>query len=84
MLNETDAAMILKLLSLYFLVGFLFGIYFAFSGGAGRIDPSFKNARFFVRLIVLWAALALWPYLTWRVFRAKKAAGLHFDEGDEK
>lgn len=50
------------LILLYLLIGVLFALAF-FALGYRKIDPGADGARWYVRLIWMPAALALWPLL---------------------
>lgn len=59
-----------RLLGVYAGVGLLFAIAFV-ARGAARIDRAAAGATIGFRLIVLPAAMALWPWLLGRWLRAK-------------
>lgn len=50
------------LILVYLLIGILFALAF-FAVGYRKIDPSAESARWYVRLMWMPAALALWPLL---------------------
>lgn len=52
----------LSLLGIYFLVGFLFGLYFI-TIGATKIDPLMKDTKKKVRFLLFFGVLATWPFL---------------------
>ena len=52
----------LWIINIYFIIGLLFGVYFALAG-CSRIDPAAASAKVLVRLMWLPAALVLWPLL---------------------
>jgi hypothetical protein len=54
-----------RLLGLYAILGFLFGLAFV-SRGVERLDPGARGATLGFRLIILPAAIALWPLLARR------------------
>jgi hypothetical protein len=51
---------------LYFAIGFLFALYFAFKG-AGKIDEGAKEVTLTFRLLIFPASIALWPFLLKKV-----------------
>jgi len=57
---------LLALLGLYLLVGLVFGIAFAFFGGARRIDPGAAEATWGFRFVILPGCLVFWPLLLGR------------------
>lgn len=50
------------IIPIYLAVGLLFGLAFIVRG-AGVVEPASKDASIAVRLIILPASIALWPYL---------------------
>ncbi len=54
----------------YLLVGFCFGLLFAFGNFASRIDPAAAHATPGFRFIVLPGVTIFWPYLLFRWLRA--------------
>lgn len=66
--------MIIILLSIakyYLLGGAIFGVAFFFRGHAA-IAPEASGAPSLVRLIWIPAAIALWPLLAWKWYKAKR------------
>lgn len=59
----------LWIISSYFIIGLLFGVYFALAG-CSRIDPTAASARVLVRLLWLPAAAILWPLLLIQILQA--------------
>ena len=64
-MNATWASWIVAGLGLYAAVGLLFAVAFV-SRGAARLDPGARGAPLGFRLLILPAALALWPLLAKR------------------
>jgi hypothetical protein len=56
------------LLSVYGLLGLLFGVCFV-TVGVGRLDPMAKGAGLGFRLLILPGVVALWPLLLYRWLR---------------
>jgi hypothetical protein len=56
----------LSLLGLYFVVGLLFGLLFAFLGGAKRIDPGAVEGSWGFRVLLIPGCMIFWPYLLFR------------------
>ena len=56
------ALIFLLILGVYAAVGLLFGCWFVIKG-VGKIDANANNASWFLRLMWLPGALALWPIL---------------------
>ncbi|GEM_PF-2480130 len=46
---------------LYFMAGFVYGIYFLFLG-APKIDPLLKNSKWAVRILLIPGIVATWPF----------------------
>jgi len=65
--------MMLWIITGYFIVGMLFGVYFALTGYA-RIDSKAASVSVLVRLMWLPAAVVLWPVLLQRLVQAKSQA----------
>ncbi|MEL6754121.1 MAG: hypothetical protein AAFO57_08855 [Pseudomonadota bacterium] len=63
------AELLVMLLGIYFAIGLLVGLVYAF-GGAGRIDPAARGkgmpAR--VRLLILPGVMGLWPLMLAKLF----------------
>jgi hypothetical protein len=59
---ESFFSTFLLLLGIYFLVGFIFALLFAFVG-VNRIDAGAKGAPTSFRLLLLPGSMAFWPYL---------------------
>ncbi|WP_422859166.1 hypothetical protein ACOKFD_17950 [Flagellimonas sp. S174] len=64
---ETAIFTFLIILQIYFLAGFLFGLYFIFF--AKRIDPIMGNSKKVVRLLLFPGVVATWPFLIKRLFQ---------------
>ncbi|NND00018.1 MAG: hypothetical protein HKN85_07540 [Gammaproteobacteria bacterium] len=62
------------MITAYFLIGLLFGIYFAIAGCA-RIDPAAASAGPIVRMMWLPAATLLWPFLINKLINADQQEG---------
>ncbi len=58
---KTIVLLITNCVLLYFLAGFVFGIYFLLIG-APRIDPLLKNSKWAVRILLLPGVIAAWPF----------------------
>nr|WP_299000328.1 hypothetical protein [uncultured Allomuricauda sp.] len=67
---ETAIFTFLIILQIYFLAGFLFGLYFILF--AKRIDPIMGNSKKVVRLLLFPGVVATWPFLIKRLFQNKK------------
>jgi len=65
---EALALWLVRLVGLYLLVGFCFGLFFVIHG-INRIDPSARSSGWGFRLIILPGVIALWPLLTSRMLR---------------
>jgi hypothetical protein len=59
---------VLWFLAVYFLIGFLFGIFFLFIG-APRIDPLISDSKWALRLLLFPGAVATWIFLLPKVFK---------------
>lgn len=59
------AVVILEILALYFAIGTLFGVVFAWRG-VSRIDSAANGAPWTFRLLILPGVIALWPMLAFR------------------
>lgn len=64
------ARALVALLAIWFAVGVLFALAFAWVGVA-RVDREAKGASFGFRLLILPASAALWPLLLWRWMRGQ-------------
>jgi len=60
----------LSILGVYFLVGFLFGLYFIIKG-ATKIDPLMRDTKKKVCFLLLPGIIATWPFLIGRLFKSK-------------
>jgi len=60
----------LTVLGIYFLIGFLFGLFFLFVG-ATKIDPLMANTKKKVRILLFPGVVATWPLLIGKLFNAK-------------
>jgi len=60
----------LSILGVYFLVGFLFGLYFLFKG-ATKIDPLMHDTKKKVRILLFPGVIATWPFLIVKLFKTK-------------
>lgn len=61
--------MILTVLGIYGLLGLMFSLAFV-TLGAGKIDDRAREGGWGFRLILIPGAIALWPYLTMRWWKA--------------
>jgi hypothetical protein len=59
----------LSLLGLYLALGFVFGLFFAFFGGARRIDPAAMEGSWGLWIILIPGCMIFWPYLLFRWIR---------------
>jgi len=59
----------LWILRVYFLVGFLFGIFFLFK--APKIDALMADTKKNVRVLLLPGVIATWPFLIGKLFKSK-------------
>ncbi|KAA0231388.1 hypothetical protein EDS67_02240 [candidate division KSB1 bacterium] len=62
------ASWIVRITGIYLALGILFAVLFVWRG-AGKIDPSAKQATAGFRLMIFPGAAALWPLLLWRWLR---------------
>ena len=60
----------LGILTTYFGLGLIFGLYFLF-WGAKKIDPLMHNTKKKVRVLLLPGVIATWPFLIGRLFKSK-------------
>ncbi|WP_298900278.1 hypothetical protein [uncultured Psychroserpens sp.] len=60
----------LLILSVYFIIGLLFGFYFLFRG-ASKIDPLMENTKTKVRFLLFPGVVVTWPFLIGRLFKSK-------------
>ena len=67
----TTINVFLTILGIYFLIGFLFGIYFLFK--APRIDPYMADTKKRVRFLLFPGIIATWPFLISKFFKSKTA-----------
>ncbi len=56
------ASLFVGLLGIYSALGLLFGLWFVFAG-AGRLDKGAQSSKWYVRLLWLPGAIALWVVL---------------------
>lgn len=68
-MTQEWAELTVDIVTLYALVGGLFGLFFV-ARGAQRSDPAARGAGWGFRLLILPGAAALWPVLAWRWLRA--------------
>ena len=61
-------SILLPIAGLYGLIGLLFGVAFAFGGGAAKIDPAAAGGTWGFKLLVIPGCAVFWPYLLrrWR------------------
>ncbi len=59
---ETLISTLLTLLGFYLLIGFIFGVIFAFAG-AKHIDPSAASGAWGFKLLIIPGCAIFWPYL---------------------
>ena len=64
---ETVINVFLAILAIYFIIGFLFGLYFLVKG-APKVDPLMKETKKKVRFLLLPGVIATWPFLIRRLF----------------
>jgi hypothetical protein len=62
------AAIIVRSVELYLLVGILFALWFSWRGAA-RLDPVATESSLGFRWMIVPAAAALWPLLAFRLLR---------------
>lgn len=60
----------LSFLGIYFLIGFLFGLYFIFFG-AIKIDSLMKETKKRVRILLFPGVIVTWPFLIKKLFNSK-------------
>ncbi|WP_411030299.1 hypothetical protein [Spongiimicrobium sp. 3-5] len=63
---ETTIQIFLTFLTVYAILGVLFGIYFFFKG-ASQLDSLITESKWTVRLLLIPGAIALWPVLLSRL-----------------
>ncbi len=56
----------LSLLGFYLALGFIFGLLFAFLGGAKRIDPGAVEGSWGFKVLLIPGCMIFWPYLLFR------------------
>ena len=66
MITLPIAVWLVRLFLLYLLLGVCFAIPFALRG-AGRLDPVAAHGTRGFRLLIVPGAVALWPWLAWRL-----------------
>jgi len=59
----------LTILMIYFVLGFLFGIYFLFKE-APKIDPIIAKSQRKVRLLIFPGIIATWPFWVSKLFKS--------------
>ncbi|MDT0558999.1 hypothetical protein RM697_10090 [Ichthyenterobacterium sp. W332] len=59
----------LLFLAIYFLIGFLFGLFFIFR--APKIDPLMSDSKKKVRILLFPGVMATWPFLIGKLFKSK-------------
>lgn len=59
----------LIVLSVYFLIGFLFGVFFLLR--ASKIDPYMANTKKGVRILLFPGVIATWPFLLGKLLKSK-------------
>ena len=62
---------LLVILGVYFLIGFLFGIFFLIK--APKIDSSMADTKKKVRFLLFPGVMATWPFLIGKLFKSKMA-----------
>lgn len=72
-MNDDIAEIVITAFSIDLGLGIIFGILFAFIGWGRVIDTTLKTASTQARLLIFFGALALWPYLLYRVMMFKKS-----------
>ena len=60
---------LLVILGVYFLIGFLFGIFFLIK--APKIDSSMADTKKKVRFLLFPGVMATWPFLIGKLFKSK-------------
>ena len=68
MITTETAVWLVRLASVYLLAGVLFAFPFV-QKGAGRLDSVAKNGTWGFRTLIFPGAVALWPWLAWRLAR---------------
>ncbi|MEM0968503.1 MAG: hypothetical protein AAGJ31_04060 [Verrucomicrobiota bacterium] len=63
---ESIISVLLAILGGYLAIGSLFGLLFAFLGGANRTDPGAKDGTWGFRLAIIPGCAIFWPYLLLR------------------
>lgn len=71
-MSYASARILVTLLAAYAAVGFAVAVAYSL-GGVGRLDPTARHAPWGFRLLIAPAALALWPLLSWRWLRGRRA-----------
>jgi len=66
---EIVVSIFLWILGLYFLIGFLFGIFFLFK--APKIDALMADTKKKVRFLLFPGVVATWPFLIEKLFKSK-------------
>ena len=69
---EIVVSIFLWILGLYFLIGFLFGIFFLFK--APKIDVLMADTKKKVRFLLFPGVAATWPFLIGKLFKSKTAS----------
>ena len=67
---ETIINIFLAILGIYFVIGFIFGLYFLFKG-ASKIDPLMQDTKKKVRVLLFPGVIATWPFLMSKLFKSK-------------
>lgn len=62
------AGVVLAVAAGYATLGMVFGVWFV-RAGVGRLDPVAREGTWGFRLAILPGAVALWPWLAWRIVR---------------
>lgn len=68
---EISINIFLAIISSYFLIGFIFGIFFLLK--APLIDPLMNDTKKKVRLLLLPGVIATWPFLLSKIIKSKMA-----------
>ena len=66
---EITINIVLGILGIYFLIGFLFGIFFL--AKAPKIDPLMADTKKKVRVLLFPGVIATWPFLMSKLFKSK-------------
>jgi hypothetical protein len=69
---ETIITIFLAILGIYFVIGFIFGLYFLIKG-ASQIDPLMADTKKKVRFLLFPGVIATWPFLIGKLFKSKVA-----------